>query len=251
MALFLSVKQFSWCWQGLVDLGDLIPPLIVQKGATGLKITSNELSSMEHTCTSLPYGDGNKLGFTPALTLQWDVTQSLFCEHRVAGMGGQHSAGTQGSCFGVGVHGCLGQLFPQPRECGGKRRNWQWPLPVGVLCMDGGGLEANYNKPEHGWADICLLHLLGASGVSVSQCNTWLRVEAIRWEGQQDPSCIPLFPPPARGCSRPQLFKAAIIPGLGLVLHLITAEQIRSFIYRSRRKMGVKKKKPQALLIPR
>lgn len=52
----------------------------------------------------------------------------------------------------------------------------------------------------------------------------------------------PLISPPAWGCSRPQLFKAAIIPGLGLVLHLITAEQIRSFIYRSRRKMGVKKK---------
>lgn len=46
----------------------------------------------------------------------------------------------------------------------------------------------------------------------------------------------PLISPAASGCSRSQLFKAAIIPSLGLVLHLITAEQIRSFIYRSRRK---------------
>lgn len=50
----------------------------------------------------------------------------------------------------------------------------------------------------------------------------------------------PLISLPAWGCGRSRLFKAAIIPGLGLVLHLITAEQIRSFIYRSRRKTGKK-----------
>lgn len=124
VALFLSVKQFSWCWQGLVDLGDLIPPLIVQKGATGLKITSNELSSMEHTCTSLPYGDGNKLGFTPALTLQWDVTQSL-CSVSIVWLGWGASTvlrvlGHRAAALGWVCTGVWGSCFPSPGNVVGR-----------------------------------------------------------------------------------------------------------------------------------
>lgn len=42
------------------------PPLIAQKAARGLKITNEELSWMEPTCTSLLSQAENTLGFKPS-----------------------------------------------------------------------------------------------------------------------------------------------------------------------------------------
>ena len=115
--------------------------------------------------------------------------------------------------------------------------------PLRGCAVLGGGLKANKNRSVGGQTPAfcsspgCDEPLPG----SVSSRKTGLRAEAVRWEGDGWIIPDPLISPAALGCSRSQLFKAAIIPSLGLVLHLITAEQIRSFIYRSRRKTGGEK----------
>lgn len=64
------------------------PPLMGQKGARQLKITGEELSWMEHTCTSLLSQAENTLGFKPSS----HRARSLLREHRAAGKGGEDNA---------------------------------------------------------------------------------------------------------------------------------------------------------------
>lgn len=110
-------------------------------------------------------------------------------------MGGKDSAqcaGAQGSCFGVGVLGCLGSCFPSPGNMVGREETGGGPsLRLYCAWMEEGWKQTTTNLSMTGQASA---FCLGASGVSVSRCKGWLRVEAIRWERQQDPSYIPLFP---------------------------------------------------------
>lgn len=77
----------------LMILETSFPPLMGQKGARGLKITSEELSWMEYTCTSLLSQAENTLGFKP----RSHRARSLLREHRTAGKGGEEGA----RCAGI------------------------------------------------------------------------------------------------------------------------------------------------------
>lgn len=130
------------------------PPLMGQKGANELKITSEELSWMEHTCTSLISQAENTLGFQ----LSSHRARSLLHEKRTAGKGERRGPSVPG--YKADAPGCgegripcerrgLGLLLPGP---GDERLGCH--LPVRVLCSR--RMESK-QTPERGRADTCLL----------------------------------------------------------------------------------------------
>lgn len=123
------------------------PPLIGQKGAKELKITSEELSWMVHTCTSLISQAENTLGFQ----LSSHRARSLLHEQRAAGKGGRREPGVPG--HKADAAGCgEGRT---PCESRGWGSGALGTAKVGVpppwwLQEDG-----EQTNTERGWADTC------------------------------------------------------------------------------------------------
>lgn len=131
---------------------------MVQKAAAGLKITSGELSSMEHTCSSLPSGAEIELGFQPSS----HFARSLLHGHRVAGKGEQGWCRCGVRAVGAAAPPALGPQQEDARPaasppCG--RRRWK---------------QTNTDPSVGGQTPAFC-----SSRVSVSPCKTGLRVEAI------------------------------------------------------------------------
>lgn len=123
------------------------PPLIGQKGAKELKITSEELSWMVHTCTSLISQAENTLGFQ----LSSHRARSLLHEQRAAGKGGWREPGVPG--HKADAAGCGEGRTPCESRGWGSRA--LGTAKVGVpppwwLQEDG-----EQTNTERGWADTC------------------------------------------------------------------------------------------------
>lgn len=170
-----------------------------ERNQRGPKSTSEELSWMERTCTSCLPRLKIHLASNTGLTVPGLCT---------AGKGGEEGAW------------CAGY---KADTWGRTRGELGLHLPVGAWCGLEPSAPSRCNEPLRSLSFPTVRHDLGGS-------------EPVGWGGFGWIIPDPFISPAAPACSRSQLFKAAIIPRLGLVLHLITAEQIPSFIYRGRRK---------------
>lgn len=163
------------------------PPLMGQKGAKELKITSEEPSWMEHTCTSLLSQAENTLGFQ-------------LSSHRarsVPGRGERREPGVPG--WKADAPGC-GEGRTRCESCWGRcsasgavaePRKAAVPPPRGRPALE--EMESK-QTPERGRAHTCPVLLCQVQRARPSLSSPRPRAEAVGWDGDGWIIQIPSFP---------------------------------------------------------